>query len=898
MPLLQKIRSLTRNLFMRERVERDLDVEVHSYADMLADEKVSQGMNPAEARRAARMHLGGPEQLKEEIRSNRAGAWIESLWQDVRFAVRMLRKNPGFTTVAVLTLALGIGANSTIFSWIHATLLNPIPGVSHAGEYVELVSGVSYPDYVDLLTRNHTLSALVACDLYPMDLTGNGKPQHVWGVFSTANYFEGLGVQPILGRGFLPEEGEKPGGAAVVVLSYQLWKTRFGGDRFVIGRVIQLNKHPYSVIGVAPPDFGGTQASLRADLWVPVSMVKQLHEVDVLASRGNSWLLATGRLKPGITREQAQADLNVLMQQIVQQYPDAHRGDNSIVLDPLWRAPFGANYYIHTILILLMALSGVVLLLACANVANLLLVRSVARRREMAIRLSIGATRWRLIRQLLVESLILAFCGGCLAMLFTIWTARTLDDFIPASGLPISMNVHADRAVLLATFVISLIASAIFGVLPAFRTSALEPITVLKDQSGAMGRGVHKARLSSVLVVVQVSMSLLLLVSAGLFIRSVRAAQNFNPGFNPHNVLLYSYDLRGSGYSPRAGIEFDRQLLARLDALPGVQSTTLINRRRASWAALSGTGAGGSGTRTIPLSYLGSYAVQPEGYVVKPHEAVNVQYADVAPGYLRTMQIPLVAGREFSWSDTEKSQPVAIVSEEFVRRYWPGQDAIGKRLQVDGESWVTVVGVAQDSNYDSLGERPRSFLYLPLTQDYYASVTIEARTYGSPLLLARLVEQTVHSLDSDLPLFDLATLDSRIQLATTTQRMGGTFVGGFGIVALILAAIGIYGVLAYTTRQRTHEIGVRMALGAEARKVFASVLAQGARLTILGIAIGLSASFVLTHALSSELFGVSAADPLTYAGVALLLGAVAMLACYIPARRAMRVDPMVALRHE
>jgi predicted permease len=884
-------------VFGRSRMEDELERELRAHIQERADNLERSGLPRPEVQRRARLEFGAYQRFREECREALGAHFVETLVQDIRYALRMLRKAPGFTTVAVLTLALGIGANSTIFSWINATLLNPIPGVSHASQYVELLPGLSYPDYVDLRDRNYSLSALVAFDLFPMDLTASGKPQHVWGVFSTANYFDALGVHPILGRGFLPVEGTKPGAAPVAVISYRLWRTRFGGERSVIGRVIQLNKHPYTVIGVATPDFEGTQAGLRADLWVPTSMVEQLHDVDLLPARGESWLIPIARLKPGISREQAQADLNVVMQQIVRQHPNSHGGDNSITLDPLWRAPFGVNDYIHTILFLLMAVSGVVLLLACANGANLLLVRSVGRRREMAIRLSIGATRWRLIRQLLAESLILAFCGGSIAMLFTIWTAGTLGDFVPASGLPISMNVHTDRTVLLATFVISLIATAMFGILPALRSSALEPVTVLKEESGSAGGGVHKARLSSVLVVAQVAMSLLLLVSAGLFIRSVRAAQNFNLGFNPHNVLLDSYDLRSAGYDLQAGIEFDRQLLAKLEVLPGVQSATLINRHRASWVALSGAGAGGSATHTIPLSDLSSYTVQPEGYVPKPHEGMQVQYADVAPGYLRTMQIPLIAGREFSWSDTDKSQLVAIVNQEFVRLYWPGQEAIGKRLQADG-TWYMVVGVARDSDYNQLGEKPRSLLYLPLTQDYAASVTVEARTFGNPLLLARSVEQAVHSLDADLPLFDLTTLDSRIQLATTTQRMGSAFVGGFGLVALVLAAIGIYGVLAYTTRQRTHEIGVRMALGAERRNVFGLVLGQGARLAILGVAIGLAASFMLTRAVSSQLFGVSAADPLTYVGVALLLCAVVLVACYLPARSAMRVDPTVALRHE
>jgi putative ABC transport system permease protein len=811
---------------------------------------------------------------------------LTSLWLDVRYAVRMLGKSPGFTAIAVLTLALGIGANSTIFSWINSTLLNPIPGVAHASEYVELVTGsgdnsgpISYPDYLDLRDRSHSFSGMIASDLTSMDLTGNGKPERVWGVFCTANYFDVLGVRPVLGRGFLAAEGATLGTAPVAVISYHLWQTRFGGEASVIGRVIGLNKHPYNVIGVAPPAFEGTQASLRDDLWIPVTMHQQFHTSgNLLQERGFRWLIPIAHLKAGVTSEQAQANLNVLMQQLVRQYRDSHRGNNSISLYPLWRAPFGANYYFHTILFLLMAISGVVLLLACANVANLLLVRSVGRRREMAIRLSIGATRWRLIRQLLTETLFLALCGGGIAMLFTIWTAGTLGDFIPPSGLPISISVHAGRTVLLATFLISLFTGVIFGILPAFRSSALQPVAVLKEESGAASGGVRKARLSSILVVTQIAMSVLLLVCAGLFIRSVQLKQKFNPGFNSHNVLLYSYDLKGAAYDQQTGKEFDRQLLAKLDALPGVQSATLAS--------------------TVPLGFdSNSYLVQAEGYVPKPHESMDVEYDDVAPDYLKTMQIPLMAGREFIATDTAKSQLVAVVNEAFARRYWPGQGALGKRLHAGGK-WFTVIGVARNSDYSHLGEKPTPFFYLPLSQDYASGAVIEVRVSGDPRMIVRPVEQAVYSLDADLPLFDLTTLDSRIQLSTTTQRMGGAFVGLTGAVALVLAAIGIYGVLGYTTRQRTHEIGLRMALGAEPRDVFGLILLRGARLGLLGVTIGLAASFVLTRALSSQLFGVSSGDPLTYAGVALLLCAVALLACYLPARRAAEVDPMVALRYE
>lgn len=814
-----------------------------------------------------------------------------TFWQDIRYGVRVLLKSPGFSIIAILTLALGIGANSTIFSWVNSTVLNPVPGVKNVGQFAELAAGpdgdptpLSYPDYVDLRDHNHSLSNLMAFSMWSMDLTGNHKPQRVWGVFSSANYFDTLGARPLLGRTFLPEEGTRPGGAPVVVLSYHVWQNRFGGDRSIIDRAIQINKQPFTVIGVAPPSFQGTQTAVRADLWLPIMMVRQFVTVDkslgsdLLDGRNQNWLMAIGHLKPGVTREQAQSDLSSLYGQIARQYPDSHRETTRATFYPLWRAPWGANYYLRDILFLLMAISGVVLLLACANVANLLLVRSVSRRREMAIRLSIGATRWRLVRQLLAESLILAGCGGGIAMLFTLWTSGMLGSFIPPSQIPVFMDYHADRTVLVATLIISLLTGVIFGTLPALRSSALQPAAVLKEESGSASAGHRKARISSVLVVAQIAMCLLLLICAGLFIRSFRLQQKFYPGFNPQNVLIETYDLQGVGYNANTGLQFHRQLLAKLDAIPGVKSAAL-----ATW---------------VPMSMIISRQnVDAQGYVPQRHESMSMDATWVSPDYLETMQIPLVSGREFAPTDTDKSRLVAMVDQELVRRYWHNQDPIGKKLRVDGK-WFTVVGVTENIDTDHLGQPPRPFVYLPLLQDYSSQVAIHIRVAGNPLEYVGAVQNAVHSLDADLPLFDLMTLQSRIDLNSTTSRIGGVFVGAFGLLALVLAAIGIYGVLAYTTRQRTHEIGIRMALGADPRAVFGLVLRQGAFLTALGIAIGFAASVLLTRALSSQLFGISATDPLTFAAVVLLLLFVAFLACFIPARRAMRTDPMVALRYE
>lgn len=812
-----------------------------------------------------------------------------TVWQDIRYAVRVLLKAPGFSIIAILTLALGIGANSTIFSWVNSTMLNPIPGVRHAGEYIAINHGgtrdanpISYLDYVDLRSRNHTLSSLMAASPVAMSLTAQARPERVWGILVSANYFDGLGLRPLLGRFFLPSEETKQGGAPVVVISYRLWQRHFGGNHSVIGQTVEIDRHPFVVVGVTPRPFAGTQTGLSYDLWIPVTMESIFHSGDnLLQSRGDEWLLCMGHLKPGVNADQAQADLNVLMQQNVKQFPKYHLGNYTMTVSPLWRAPDGANYYLWEILFLLLAISGVVLLLACANVASLLLVRSVARRREMAIRLSIGATRWRLIRQLLAESLILAVCGGVIAMLFTLWTAGSLSDFIPpVAEIPLSLTVTADRTVLLVTFIVSILTGVIFGILPALRSSGLQPANVLKEEAGSASGGIHKARLSSILVVAQIAMSLLLLVCAGLFIRSIRAMDRFNPGFNANNVLLDHYDLSEMGYNNASGTQFNRQLYDKLQTIPGVESSTV-----AGW---------------VPLGFgTSSYSIQADGYVPRPHESMDVEFGDVGPHMLQTLQIPLVSGRDFTTSDIQGSQRVAIVNLAFANRYWPHQDAIGKKLHAD-EEWWTVVGVAQNSDFDSIGQKPEPFLYLPLFQDYERDVVIYARTAGDPLAVAGPVQDAVHSLDADLPLFNLTTLESRVELDTTTQRMGGVFVGGFGILALVLAGIGIYGVLAYTTRQRTHEIGIRMALGAEPRDVLRLVLRQGLALALIGLAIGLGASFVLTRALASadQLFGISATDPLTFIAVAILLLLVAFLACFIPARRAMRTDPMIALRYE
>jgi len=768
-------------------------------------------------------------------------------------------------------------------------LLNPVPGISNPDEVVSLTLNkpgekpfpFTYPDIEALRKGQQSLAGITACGFAQTSLAGKGKPERVWGMVASANYFDVLGVRPILGRGFLPEEDAKPGGAPVAVISYRLWQARFGSNPEIVGQTIGINQHPYTIVGVTPAVFQGSQTGVRTDIWVPMMMEAQFEPLgDLLNDHHQFWLLAFGRLKPGIRLEQAQQEMTLRLKQEVESYPEEHKGHESVTVYPLWRNPFGLNQFLSTLLPILMCIAGMVLLLACANVANLMLVRSVGRRREIAIRLSLGASRWQLARHLLVESLILALAGGVVALLITFWTQGTLMKFMPATDYPVSLSVKADRTVLLATLGISALTGVIFGILPALRASREAPVAILKEDTGSASVGVKKARLASGLVVAQISLSLLLLVCAGLFIRSFLSAQLINPGFNSHNVLIATYDLFTAGYSEASGTEFDRQLAAKLEAQPGIQSVALTNR--------------------VPLGFGGgSTSVRPEGYVSQSDESMETEDAIITPNYFRTLQIPIVEGRDFTLQDSAKSQRVTIVNEEFVNRYWPKQDAIGKRLYSDlPKEWLTVVGVARNNKVNWLNEKPTPFVYLPLYQMYTPSMIINARVIGDPLTFAKTIENTVHELNSDLAVFDVTTLELRNQFASFGQRVAGAFVGAFGLLALILAAVGIYGVTAYSTRQRTHEIGIRIALGAAKHDVLRLVLGHGLRLTLGGVGLGLTLSFVLTRFLTSLLLGVTSTDALTFSSVAMLLCAVALLACFLPAWWAIRVDPIVALRYE
>jgi predicted permease len=813
-----------------------------------------------------------------------------NLLQDLRCGVRILTNSPGFALLTIMTLALGIGANTTIFSWINSTLLNPVPGLSKPSEVVSLTLSkpgdnpfpFTYPDVEAMREGQQSFTGITACNFVPISLTGKRKPERLSAMVASANYFDVLSVRPFLGRGFLPVEDEKPGGAPVAVISYRFWQTHFAANPDILGQTVELNQHPYSIVGVTPADFQGSQTGIRTDIWVPIMMEEQVNPLgDLLHDHHYFWLFAFGRLKPGVSLAQAQEEMTRLLKHEVDNYPEEHKGHTAVTVYPLWQNPFGLNFFMAKLLPMLMCIAGLVLLLACANVANLMLVRSVGRRREIAIRISLGGNRWRLVRQLLIESLVLSLAGGAVALLFTLWAQGTLMKFLPVTpDIPLALTIEADRTVLLTTLVIAVLTGVLFGILPALRSSGIAPAEVLKEESGSMSGGQGKARLASGLVVAQISLSFLLLICAGLFIRSYKSARQIDPGFNPHNVLIASYNLFTAGYTEATGTEFHRQLLTKLEAVPGVQSVALSSRN--------------------PLTFAGgSTAVKPEGYVAPANESMETQVAIVSPNYLRTMQIPVMEGRDFAPQDDKKSQRVVIVSQAFANRYWPGQEALGKQLNSDlTHEWFTVVGVARDCKEISLNEKPLPFLYLPVSQVYRPDMIINARTSGDPLALAKLVENAAHELNPDLGLFDETTVEMRDQFSSFGQRIAGTFVGAFGLLALVLAAIGIYGVTAHTTRQRTHEIGIRVTLGATRQNVLRMVLGQGLKLMLIGIGLGLALSFALTRFLTSLLLGVTSTDALTFSSVALLLGCVTLFACFIPGRWAMRVEPMIALRNK
>jgi predicted permease len=817
---------------------------------------------------------------------------MQGLWQDVIFALRILLKSPGVTAVAVLSLGLGIGANTANFSLINAFLLRPLP-VQDPERLVSIMttfqgSGdrqnhTSYPDYKDLRDRREVFSGLAAHFYFPMGLKTGEQAEVILGQIASWDYFSVLGVKPFLGRTFLPEEDKTPGTHPVAILSYRLWKNRLGADPGILGSTILINSHPFTVVGVAPEGFRGLSVILSPDVWVPTMMARQVSMFPVsFTSRYGSMLKLVGRLRPGITLAQAQAATDVLAANLAREYPDSNETKRFLLMeaDRNRIGLLGTTDEAKRLTAVLMGVVGLVLLIACFNVANLLLAKATGRQREIALRISLGAPRRRIVRQLLTESVLLSLLGGAAGVLIALWALEGFKALQPPiSEFPIELTIAPDARVFGFTLMVSLASGVLFGLAPALQAIRSNQFAALKDQAFSTTASRGKSRLQKSFVVAEVALSLVLLITTGLLLRSLRNTLHVDPGFESRNGLLVPINLGFGQYGETKGRQFYRQVVERVQSLPGVVSAAL---------ALD-----------VPLGQLHvRNSIEVDGYQAAPEERLVIRFNAVGPRYFETLGVPILRGRGFDQRDSLDTTPVAVINETMARRYWPGKDPIGRTIRTWDKTWE-IVGVMKDGKYDTLDEPPQPYFCLPLEQvEYLKRVSLHVKTAGDPQAMVGPVVQEVQRLDPNLPVSNVMTMDRFLEYAVGETGGPAQLVGIFGALALALAMVGVYGVMAYSVSQRTHEFGVRIALGGHRRAVLAVVLRQGLKITLGGVALGLCASLAATRLLSSYLYRVSPVDPLTFTSVSLVLVGVALLACYIPARWAAKVDPMVALRHE
>jgi predicted permease len=866
--------------------DAELQREIDIHIQQLMNEAIAAGMTQVEARAMALRGFGSVDQTKEECRDTRGVSWIQNLVQDLRYGVRILRKSPAFTAIAVLTLALGIGANTAIFSIVDAVLLRSLP-YRDSDQLVlmfnvplnrpDALSSISYRDFTECRTQSRAFSQIAGNTFHDLTLTGEGDPAIVNTADVTPEIFPLLNAKPLLGRALLPEDGQ-PGAAAVAVLSENLWRSRFGSNPGLVGQSIALDMRSFTVVGILPASFRYPEGAPRQDVWISVM---QDPLFGPLTSQAGVRLLGViGRLKPGVSPAKAQAEMDTIGARLAKEFPAEDSG-LTIRIQPYRQAVVGN---LKTALLILLSAVGLLLLIACANIANLLLSKATSRGREVAVRIALGASRGRIVWQLLTESALLGLLGGVAGLLLAWGAVWSLQPFLPSEVVQIS-SIHIGGPVLVFALLLSLAAALAFGLAPAILATPSNLQTNLKEGGERTGqRGGQHVR--NFLVIAEISLAMVLLVSGGLLIRSFALVTSVNPGFDPNSVTEAEVSLPQFQYStPQQWTAFSKDLLALLHAQPGFEDSALaaplpIDRQ---------------GQATFAFSIVGNPPLP-------PGKSTTADWSTVSPGYFHVMRIPLLRGRFFSEQDSASNPNVAIISETLARRYFTNQDPIGRQMKFgfppNGNVSREVVGVVGDVRDVSLSQKPGPMMYVPFAQAPLYGGEVVVRSSLSPSSVAAAIRQAVHSIDKELPVTDVRSFPDALGQSVSRERFRTLLLGSFSAIALVLAAVGIFGVISYSAAQRTHEIGIRMALGAQRRDVLHLILGQGAKLALLGLGIGVVLAFLLTRLIASMLYSISATDPLTFGAVAIVLLGVALIACYIPARRAMRVDPMVALRYQ
>lgn len=813
---------------------------------------------------------------------------MTGLLQDVAYGFRVLRRDPGFTAAAVLSLALGIGANTTVFSMFDALLLRPF-GVRQPSQLVNVFTSrpglphgrSSFPSFEDIRDRTGAFSAVLARSYFPVSIKGDSRPEVVLGSMVSSNYFEVLGVRPSLGRGFLPEEGAAQGAGAVAVISHRLWQRNFGSAPGIVGSKLRVNNYPFTVVGVAPEGFAGIMAGFASDVWMPITMLPSVVGVEIsLDERGGGWLDIVGRLKDGVQPGQAQEALNGLAARLREEYPGSNRDVGfAVVAGPTSRFPIAElGQGIAGVFPILLGVVGVVLLIACSNVAHLMLAKGVARQQEIGTRLALGARRGRILRLLLTESLLLSLLAGAVGLLLAAWLIELFSAVRPPLPFPVSIDLRLNTTVLAFTFLLAVSTGVIFGLVPALRVSRLSPVAVLCDRESSPGWLRGRSRAQSWLVTAQVAFSLLLLIAAGLFLRSLHNTLTIDPGFEARNRLAVGLNLGYARYTESQGRVFYEKLLERTRRLPGVQGASLAV--------------------VLPLSYVKQTAgVSVEGYAPGKDESMLIDNNSVSDGYFETLAIPVIRGRPIDARDRQDTETVVVVNQSMARRFWGSREAVNQSIVIAG-SRHRVIGVVRDSKQFLLDEPPTAFFYRPLAQVYAPFATLVVKCAADPRPMLPTVVSAIEALDSNLPLSDVKVLSEHMRLSQYPATMIAFIVGGFGFLAFVLAVVGVYGMMAYQVGGSTREFGIRAAMGANEGDILRLVLRKGTYFTLVGMACGMVSAAAVYRVLASVLVGVSPLDPAVYAGMAAVVMGAALLACYLPARRAAAMDPAAALRHE